>query len=159
MVDKSEQVRWRQHGQVLSCPGSFRTTFGRAYQALLAELATGAAGTIIPDGPRGPREVLKPGVLQLAQAAKVPILPLAAAARPAMRFSSWDRLVLPLPGSRGWIVYGAPVTVDPKLSPEGIDHLRVDLERKLTELQARADAIAAGQRESSVDATAGTGPA
>jgi lysophospholipid acyltransferase (LPLAT)-like uncharacterized protein len=66
---------------------------------------------ITPDGPRGPRREVKPGVVRAAQRERAWILPLHAAAERAWRIRSWDRLMIPKPGSRVQVAYGAPFRV------------------------------------------------
>lgn len=83
-------------------------------KALLGALRRLEAGGIVaftPDGPRGPRRVLKPGVVAAAQQAGVPIIPVHAVPDRAWRFGSWDRFCLPQPFARVRIGYGAPIAV------------------------------------------------
>ncbi len=54
---------------------------------------------ITPDGPRGPAEVVKPGVVQLARMSGRPVIPLAFSCSWGKRFNSWDRFLLPYPFS------------------------------------------------------------
>lgn len=85
-----------------------------AVGALLAaarELAGGAVVAITPDGPRGPRRDLKPGVLAAAQRAEVPIVPVHAEADRAWRLDSWDRFCIPKPFARVRIAYGEPFRI------------------------------------------------
>lgn len=91
------------------------TTRGGA-KALLGALRVLDQGGIVaftPDGPRGPRRVLKPGVVAAAQQAGVPIIPLHAVPDRAWRFRSWDRFCLPKPFARVRIGYGEPILVAP----------------------------------------------
>lgn len=62
-------------------------------------VAGGAVGIVAIDGPRGPLGVGKPGVLRLRAAADAELLAAATAAGPGLRFGSWDRAHLPLPGA------------------------------------------------------------
>ncbi|MDR2812789.1 MAG: lysophospholipid acyltransferase family protein [Puniceicoccales bacterium] len=55
--------------------------------------------TITPDGPRGPRYSVKPGIAMLAQETHVPIILAGIQIHRAWRFSSWDRFYLPKPFS------------------------------------------------------------
>jgi len=55
---------------------------------------------ITPDGPRGPRHVVKSGVVKLAKWLKIPIVPISVECRPCYRLSSWDRFLLPIPFAR-----------------------------------------------------------
>ena len=61
---------------------------------------------VLPDGPRGPRYVVKPGIVHLAKALGSPIFPVAYAASRAARLRSWDRLIIPLPPGSGSDIAG-----------------------------------------------------
>ena len=64
-----------------------------------------------PDGPRGPRRELKPGVVAAAQRGGGIVVPLHAEADRAWRLDSWDRFMIPKPWARVQIVYGRPFEV------------------------------------------------
>jgi len=81
-----------------------------AARKLAARLREGASTAISPDGPHGPRRVLKKGVLHLACDSGVPILPLRLSASPALH-AGWDGKVIPLPWSTITVAYGAPIAV------------------------------------------------
>jgi lysophospholipid acyltransferase (LPLAT)-like uncharacterized protein len=66
---------------------------------------------ITPDGPRGPRRQLKPGVVMIASQSGLPIVPVGIGLVKAWRFASWDRFALPIPGSTMVGVVGAPIIV------------------------------------------------
>lgn len=82
-----------------------------AMRSLVDLLRNGSLVAITPDGPRGPRRVLQPGVARLAALSGVPIIAAAASCRPSRRLGSWDRMILPLPFGRGRIVCSAPLPV------------------------------------------------
>jgi lysophospholipid acyltransferase (LPLAT)-like uncharacterized protein len=60
--------------------------------------------TITPDGPRGPRCEVQPGVLRLAQATGRPIVAIDAQLGWKLELKSWDRFQIPLPFSRCHLV-------------------------------------------------------
>lgn len=95
---------------------------------------------VIPDGPRGPRYVAKPGVIHLAKAVQAPIFPLAYAAPRVRHLRSWDRLVIPLPFARVAIAVGEPLRVPAEASPAEMEALREELERRLREVTAGVEA-------------------
>ena len=64
---------------------------------------------ITPDGPRGPAEVVKPGVAQVARITGRPVIPSAFSSSRAKEFRSWDRFRLPYPFSRAVFVWGEPL--------------------------------------------------
>ncbi|HEX5005359.1 MAG TPA: lysophospholipid acyltransferase family protein [Gemmatimonadales bacterium] len=82
-----------------------------ALLAASAELERGSIVALTPDGPRGPRREMKPGVLAAAQRAGVPVIPVFAEARRAWRLDSWDRFCIPRPFTRVRVAYGEPLTV------------------------------------------------
>jgi lysophospholipid acyltransferase (LPLAT)-like uncharacterized protein len=55
---------------------------------------------VTPDGPSGPRRKAKKGVLHIAKRSGLPIFGVSIKAHPVIRFSSWDKLMLPLPFAR-----------------------------------------------------------
>jgi hypothetical protein len=95
---------------------------------------------VLCDGPRGPARRCKPGVLAIARATGLPLHPVGVAARPALRFPSWDRTVLPLPFARVRFAGGAPIGVPADATREQLEALREQLERELDRLQAVAEA-------------------
>lgn len=113
----------------------------RALTEMVQALKQGKVGTLMPDGPRGPRHELKAGALYIAQLAQVPILPMTYAARPAIQFKSWDHFLLLRPFSKSVIVYGEPVTVPRRLTPEELEAWRKKLELQMIELEEYADTL------------------
>lgn len=109
-------------------------------RALVAVLDAGDQVVITPDGPRGPRRTLAPGVAQLAALAGVPVVPCAAQSRRRRILPSWDRMVLPLPFSRGVLVCGTPIVV-PRHAWAGALPC---VEAALTAAADQADALCAG---------------
>ena len=92
-----------------------------------------------PDGPRGPRRVAKGGIVQAARATGALIVPIGAAARWHGRLGSWDRMVLPYPGSRVVYVVGTPIAVAADASPEDVEAARAAVERELGRASAEAE--------------------
>jgi lysophospholipid acyltransferase (LPLAT)-like uncharacterized protein len=68
---------------------------------------------LTPDGPKGPRQVAKVGVVQLARATGLPIIPMAFGCSKKKLFASWDRFIMPYPFSRGLFLLGPPISVPP----------------------------------------------
>jgi lysophospholipid acyltransferase (LPLAT)-like uncharacterized protein len=121
--------------------GSSSRGGGVALRGLARALRLGSDVALVPDGPRGPRERLQPGVVTLAALTGAPVVPLAVGARPARHLRSWDRFLVPLPFARCVLVFGPTLHVDP-----GADRERaaVELQRALAAVTLRADALASG---------------
>jgi lysophospholipid acyltransferase (LPLAT)-like uncharacterized protein len=96
-------------------------------------------GVVIPDGPQGPRHKVQRGVMLLAQKTGVPIIPLAYSSKRRKVFSSWDRFLLPYPGSKGVVIYGRPIEVKPDADEEAIQRGRTELEVELNRITRQAD--------------------
>ena len=63
---------------------------------------------ITADGPRGPAQVAKPGVAQLAQLVKAPLGAVYVHPHRAWTLRSWDRFLIPKPFSRVTVAWSAP---------------------------------------------------
>jgi lysophospholipid acyltransferase (LPLAT)-like uncharacterized protein len=83
----------------------------RALLGAIRALGDGSTIAITPDGPRGPRRDVKPGVVRAAQRAGAMILPLHAVTRSAWRLGSWDRMMVPKPFAEVDLGYGEPFAV------------------------------------------------
>jgi lysophospholipid acyltransferase (LPLAT)-like uncharacterized protein len=115
----------------------------RSLLELVRRVRAGASAGIAPDGPRGPRHQAQLGIITLARLSEVPIVPVAVGARWKIVFQSWDRFLLPLPGSRVVVAYGEPVVVPSDADAALLEQKRQELEGKLLkltgEVQVRGD--------------------
>jgi lysophospholipid acyltransferase (LPLAT)-like uncharacterized protein len=109
-----------------------------ALKALADRVKEGDWAVIFPDGPRGPRHEAQEGVLTLSKLTGRPIIPVGFHARPAFRLKTWDRLLVPLPFSRGTFVFGGPIQVPADCGREEQDRLRLKLQEDLNALTHRA---------------------
>jgi lysophospholipid acyltransferase (LPLAT)-like uncharacterized protein len=94
---------------------------------------------LTPDGPRGPLHEFKPGAIMLSQITGKPILPIAVAASPALRFRTWDAFELPLPFSRVAIVYGEPVKVGRAIDSAALEQWQARMAESLLVLRRQAE--------------------
>jgi lysophospholipid acyltransferase (LPLAT)-like uncharacterized protein len=105
----------------------------------LARVVNGGADAAIAiDGPKGPRQVAKAGIVLLAKVTGCPIVPLGAAMSRSKEFSSWDRFRLPIPPARALVTTGTPIQVPADASTELIEARRVELEESMMGLRERA---------------------
>jgi lysophospholipid acyltransferase (LPLAT)-like uncharacterized protein len=82
-----------------------------ALAAVHAARDQGVDLVITPDGPRGPRYQIQPGVLRLAQSTGRPIIPVVTEFQWKKELKSWDRFQVPLPFSACRLISGEPVFV------------------------------------------------
>jgi lysophospholipid acyltransferase (LPLAT)-like uncharacterized protein len=92
----------------------------------------GADAAFAVDGPRGPRGVVKGGVVVAARAAGAVLVPVAGAVRRGLILGrAWDRFAIAWPFTRVDVVFGRPV--DPMAAADP----RAEIERSLAVLNAR----------------------
>ncbi|MFQ5767596.1 MAG: lysophospholipid acyltransferase family protein [Acidobacteriota bacterium] len=110
-----------------------------ALRQAIRHLRRGGDIGFTPDGPRGPRFRVQPGVIQAARLGRVPIIPVSFSARPAHHLASWDRFLLPWPFSRGLFLYGRPIRVPPDADAGRMEAARLELEGRLRRLILEGD--------------------
>lgn len=112
----------------------------RATVEMIRALKRGIICAIMPDGPKGPRHVFKPGAITMAQKSGAYLLPFTFACSRAFRFKkSWDRFTLPLPFSKSAAIYGEPIAVPVNLKKEAFEDFRLLVEGKMLELEKYAE--------------------
>jgi lysophospholipid acyltransferase (LPLAT)-like uncharacterized protein len=111
----------------------------KAFVQLLARVKKGIPGCILPDGPRGPRHYLKPGVIVLASRSQRPLLPMTYAAAKPLVLKSWDRFTLWRPFSKLCMLYGEPIHVPAHLDEAGIEIWRQAAQECMDALEKEAD--------------------
>lgn len=121
--------------------GSARRSGAAALRRLNATIRDDQQSPCITlDGSKGPRRYCKPGAITVARMAGVPIVPIGFAARRAWRLPSWDRHLLPLPATKVVITVGDPYTVPREMDSDAVEEWRSDLEQRVNDLMAAADA-------------------
>ncbi len=102
--------------------GTVRGSATRHGSAALRELAgwlrRGHDVGLTPDGSRGPRYEIKPGLVLLAQLSGRALLPMNLEYSSAWRTKSWDGFFIPKPFSRVTFIIGEPVVVRRSADPE-----------------------------------------
>ena len=109
----------------------------RARAEMREALAEGLDIGITPDGPRGPRYVLKPGAIELARESGRPIVPLLMSSTRGRRLGSWDGFFVPLPGDRVIMEWGPAIHIS---ADEDFEAARLRVEQALNELRWKLDA-------------------
>lgn len=112
--------------------GSIRGSTSRrgvaALVGLRKALREGTDVCITPDGPRGPRLVIQPGIIKLAQTTGAPIVPVRAAYSSSRELNTWDRFAVPAPGSRVRVIFDEALAVPADLSDDDFEAYRRRLE-------------------------------
>lgn len=106
---------------------------------LLRKARDGSDLVLTPDGPRGPLRKVQPGVVRVAAASGLPLVPMAQAATRRKLLSSWDRMPVPLPGSSVHFVYGPALWVPRDAT---VEEWAPRIEAALNDVEARAERLA-----------------
>lgn len=121
--------------------GSSTRGGGEALRTLVRHLKDGRSIGVTPDGPRGPRMRAGEGVLMLARLSGAAILPLAVSVRRRIVLKTWDKLIIPLPFSRGAMIWGEPLAVPRDADETQMADLHRKLEGELNRVSAEADGM------------------
>lgn len=110
-----------------------------ASMKLIDALKNGEDGAMMVDGPKGPPEKAKDGVIKLAKMAGVPVVPVSwySSSFNFVRFPSWDGLRMPIFRTNLVNLYGKPIYVseddDIKEKTKELQDSLDDLERRIPE--------------------------
>ena len=118
-----------------SVRGSSSRRGATAMRELIEKVELGHDIAITPDGPRGPRYKLGPGMIYLAQRARIPIIPIHARFGRHWRLDTWDGFSIPKPFSRIDVTLAPAVTV-----PVELGEAEFEAERRKIESLLRAGA-------------------
>ncbi len=105
----------------------------RAFLEMVKVISKGEVVAITPDGPKGPAEKVKKGIVKLSMKTGVPIYPISFSAKPCYRFNSWDKFMLPLPFSKCVVKVGKPLYPEQLSEDEFKEKIELELKR-LTDL-------------------------
>ena len=108
--------------------GSSSRRGSRALRELVRVVQDGRDVGITPDGPRGPRYRLHPGLMKLAQLTRAPLVGIHVHFGCAIRLKTWDRFTLPLPFSSLTIIFDELLEVPRELDDDAFEAKRVELE-------------------------------
>lgn len=124
-------------GYVLVRGSTSRGRFS-ALRGLVRHLNRGLDVALAPDGPRGPREIVQPGIIELARLTGRRIVPFVFDASRRRRLNSWDRMIVPMPFSRVVLAFEEPVLVGRRADREETEAKRKLLEERLHAATRRA---------------------
>jgi lysophospholipid acyltransferase (LPLAT)-like uncharacterized protein len=110
-----------------------------ALAVMVQDLARHQAALHIVDGPRGPKAVIKAGLIRLAQLSKAVIIPVYISVDRAWAIRSWDRFLIPKPFSRVLVRFGEPIDVPGQMDSEAFEAFRQEVEKKMIDGHAHDD--------------------
>ncbi len=112
----------------------------KASLELIDRLKNGEYGAITIDGPKGPKRIVKKGIIEIARITGVPIVPMSwySADFGFLKFNTWDEFRFPMLWIRMINLYGEPIYVPFDASEDEIEFYRKKVEDELNSLYNRA---------------------
>jgi len=120
--------------------GSTKKGGTEAARGMIRALKGGEAVAITPDGPKGPRQRMQSSAIDIARMSGAKLIPVTAASSASKILSTWDRLQIPTPFSRGVVSVAPPIDVPRKASAEDYEALRQSFEDRLNTMTQDLDA-------------------
>jgi len=111
-----------------SVRGSSSRRGSRALLELVRLIRDGRDIAVTPDGPRGPRYSLGPGIVLLAQSTGARIIPVHAKFSRCFRMKTWDGFIIPLPFSEVSVTIDEALPIPGELTGEEFEEKRKNLE-------------------------------
>lgn len=112
----------------------------QALEEMAAWAQSGYNGALAVDGSRGPKYIVKKGIIKLAQNTGLPIVAAAFSFKWKYTFPSWDAMYAPYPFSKGVIFYSDLIYVPKNITKKELEMKRLEVENTLIMLKKRAEA-------------------
>ena len=132
--DGEKLVRVLETFDLICVRGSSSRRGSEALREMTRLINDGYDAGITPDGPRGPKYQVAPGVVSLAQLAGVPILPVSWDVSRKITLKSWDQFMIPLPFARATLRLAPPITIATDADAQHREDKRLELETVLKSL-------------------------
>jgi len=114
--------------------GSAHRGGAAALRQSVKSIRAGRSLGITPDGPKGPREIVKPGAAQIAIISKTPLVAIKVETKSAWRLKSWDRFMVPYPFAKITVAMSDPIHPPAATAEHGGASGGVDASAALTKL-------------------------
>lgn len=113
----------------------------QAFRDLVRWIRGGRCVAMTPDGPRGPARVMTEGSMKLSQMGAAPMVCLGQSTRHFLQLSSWDSMRLPLPFTRGAMVWRVLPPIPADADEAEVEARRLLAEAALNAVTDRADTL------------------
>jgi lysophospholipid acyltransferase (LPLAT)-like uncharacterized protein len=119
--------------------GSSHRGGSAALRQSLKVLKNSGTVALTPDGPRGPKEIVKAGASQLAVMSGAPVIVLSVHPQRAWRLNSWDRFMIPKPFSKVSVHVSEPIHADSiSTADDRVEEVRKAIQGRFDEATAMA---------------------
>lgn len=126
---------WRWYG-IHAVRGTASHGGAQALVKMIQAVKQGWDLGITPDGPKGPRNHAKPGVLAVSRKTGAWIVPVCVAYSSAWKLHTWDEMLIPKPFAKVRVKYGEPFQVPHDADEESY---RLKLEEELNAMETWAE--------------------
>lgn len=115
--------------------GSITRGGASATLELIDRIKSGDNGAITIDGPKGPKQVAKKGIVEIARITGVPIVPIIwySPSKGYIKLKTWDEFRFPMFCRKMLMYYGEPIYVSPDANENEIEYIRKQLEETMFE--------------------------
>jgi lysophospholipid acyltransferase (LPLAT)-like uncharacterized protein len=100
---------------------------------------------VTPDGPRGPRRHVHPGLVYLSSTTGLPIVCGGMAFKKPWRINSWDKFAIPNPFSKVIMVTTPEILIPADLDKNSLQHHLDHVQNELDRATAKAESILLGK--------------
>ena len=116
--------------------GSARKNNVSSLKEILKQIDDNSIIGITPDGPKGPNEEVKVGLISLLKKTNVSVLPLSYSAKFKFKFKTWDKFIFVTPLNKFVVVWGNPFQFDKNKT---IAENKLILEREIKRVTVLSD--------------------
>ncbi len=102
-------------------------------------LKAGGVMAFTPDGPRGPTHVVQEGIMMMAQKSGAWLVPVGVSASRRKLIKTWDSYMVPGFFSKAIMIFGEPVRLAERMTPEAMEKARRELQDRMNELEVEAE--------------------
>ena len=121
--------------------GSSSKKGANALLGAIREIERGRNVVFTPDGPRGPKYVIKNGPVIVASKTGGLLVPIVLNASKCWSLKSWDNFQIPKPFAKLQMIVGEPIAVPPEADEETIEYFRRKAEKALLAITADPEPI------------------
>ena len=104
-----------------------------AFNSMVEALSDHRLAGHVVDGPRGPKGIVKPGLIKMAQISNAEVFPLFFSLKKAWITNSWDKFLIPKPFTHIHVRWGEPISVPKDADDDTQEDFRLEVERVLRE--------------------------
>tara|TARA_B100001057_G_C22641707_1_gene868506 strand:- start:83 stop:775 length:693 start_codon:yes stop_codon:yes gene_type:complete len=114
--------------------GSSKKKGVSAFIKMIKAVENGESVAITPDGPKGPKEIVKEGIIKLSQTTGAPIVPLFWKVKNYKKLNSWDNFIIPFPFSKGVYIFGKPIHIKRKVTEKKLFQIKMLIQKEFEKL-------------------------